>query len=171
MPDDAEAALRYRCRAGVPSPAGHAPCAPIRRGEPRVRPSHARPTPAQASPAASNCSAAVPASATAYVGAERRSARASCHPKRSEGSLCSTRPTPVASDVAQPPIRVTLRGHPQGVPEGPPSAVPALPSPPAEILFAYVRSGRRANLWRPPHADIETPSVNTLLRHLLRPKP
>lgn len=114
MPDDAEAALRYRrgCSAGVPSPA------------------------------ARNCRARVPALSEAEgptptasdVGAEHRSARASCHPERSEGSHPSERPLP-------------------------------------EILFAYVRSGRRANLWRPPHADIETPSVNTLLRLLLRIKP
>jgi len=40
-----------------------------------------------------------------------------------------------------------------------------------EIFFAYVRSGRRADLWDVPDADIETPSVNALLRRLLRRVP
>jgi HAD superfamily hydrolase (TIGR01548 family) len=106
MPDDAEAALRYRCSAGV--------CYSAKR---RFAAKH------EPSPAARNCRARVPTPPTSDVGAHGRA-----------------------------PAQLT------------PSALP-------EILFAYVTSGRRANLWRPPHADIETPSVNTLLRLLLRPKP
>ena len=83
-------------------------------------------------------------------------------------------PTPAAAGVAQPPCGLRSLGEVG-------SAVTPAPSPLVgegrvggnaprrpEILFAYVRSGRRADLWAVPDAHIETPSVNILLRAILR---